>query len=528
MIQNNCQEPANRWYFRSSSNAVDQLFTTVKVTAIAGLLAISSVSNVNAQWTVSEEGQQSLENQAEQQVALAETDAETQLEIDNAQATAQQDGKELSDAAGTELIVAKPAAVKKRPKIELAPAKPRRPTPSLDPVVLKNLDDQFQKVQDARKQEDAFSTKLGENYFTYGLLLKDVGRLEEAREMFLDALHITKINEGIYSTEQRPILKALFDTHYFLGDKEAFEANFDRILWLERQDLTLRDDFSFDMALKIGNYYINEYLFNPIAGEASILLLDNARRYLNFALRRYGNAPISEKLMPYGELALVNYLRSNIQNTLDRGRPSFFDAGSQRGRSSRFVQQNAPIDVTAISLNDGERSLKLYLAKARSDKANKQAVHALLGLGDINILFNRPNLARQYYRLAWLEAQGLDDDDPVRLSFNRPVQLPAFNYALDRQPIERKKPSLFIPMQFSVNELGLPGDIVDIPQGDANHEFFSKARRALRKTKFRPVIASSGTVNSGSIEDDIRIFLRNKEAEAIKNKELEDLAAEKK
>ena len=77
----------------------------------------------------------------------------------------------------------------------------------------KDLESQFQQIQSLIKSEDAYSERLGEEYLNYGLLLKQVGRLEEARENFVDSLHISKVNDGVYSIEQRPALRALFDTH---------------------------------------------------------------------------------------------------------------------------------------------------------------------------------------------------------------------------------------------------------------------------------------------------------------------------
>jgi len=516
-------------------NDTKRLLNIVVLCAISStliLIAGTSHSLAQGQWQVSQneqEGQQKSDQIAQQlnseqsdivqqpsESAKPETLKPETLEIESAEVEPDQaanaDAPEsleqtelTSESNDTDTNVVITDAV----PATLASAKPQTVVPSFDPKVLKNLDQQFQKVQQARETEDAFSAALGENYFSYGLLLKDVGRYDEAREMFLDALHITKINQGIYSIEQRPILKALFDVHFALGNSESFEDNLSRIIWLEKKERDLDDDFAFELALKVGNYYINQYLYNPIPSETSVALLDKARRYLSFAVARYGDAPLNEKLMPYGELALISYLRSSADRPLSR-------AGSftqPTRRSEQFFRRTeVGFDQRAIAFNSGERSLKTYLLKAREDESTDQAVHALLGLGDVNLLFSRTGIATQYYQLAWLEVKKLAEDHPLHQQFKQPVQLPAFNYAQDRQPIERKNASLYIPMTFSVDRFGQVNNIVKINEGEPNFKYFNKARRALRKAKFRPTINEGVTVATDRLSEEVRIFVKRDKA----------------
>jgi len=83
----------------------------------------------------------------------------------------------------------------------------------------RDIEQQFKALRATLETEDAFSEKLGENYLGYGMLLRESGQYDEAIEAFVNALHISKVNNGIYSLEQRPALKALFDTHYALQNK---------------------------------------------------------------------------------------------------------------------------------------------------------------------------------------------------------------------------------------------------------------------------------------------------------------------
>ena len=64
----------------------------------------------------------------------------------------------------------------------------------IDPQLRADLDAQFQRLQSSLETEDAFSEALGEDYLSYGLLLTQAGRYDDAREALTDAAHISKIN----------------------------------------------------------------------------------------------------------------------------------------------------------------------------------------------------------------------------------------------------------------------------------------------------------------------------------------------
>ena len=387
---------------------------------------------------------------------------------------------------------------------------------SLDPQVLRDLDTQFAKVRATLEQEDAFSEVLGENYLSYGLLLKSAGRFEEARDMFMDALHITKINNGIYAIEQRPILKALFETNYALGNSEGFEDNLTRILWLERKASQLakqqtgkytgahEDFYAYDMVLQLGNHYIDRFLYRTVSSEAGLEELSKAKRYFQYAVRRYGNQTLENQVPPFGELALVAYLRSKIQPV--QLRSSFADNNSSR--NARFLQGTNSIDHRSLNYAAGSNSLKAYLEKARRENNTEHIVTALLNMADMNLLFDNSGIALQLYKHAWEEAQQLASDHPIVASFNQPVQLPAFNYARPRQLIERKKASVFVPMQFSVDKFGRVAQMSALAPDNPHYRYASKVKRTLKRTKFRPVIKDGETIGSGITQDNVRLLVK--------------------
>jgi len=385
-----------------------------------------------------------------------------------------------------------------------------------DRQLAKQLDQQFYTLNLALQNENVFSPIVGEHYFGYGTLLKQAGRFDEARDAFVDALHIEKVNNGIYAIEQRPTLKALFETYLAMGNAEDLEDSLKRVIWLEDQNPELRDNFSFDMVLKMGNYKLDRYLERPSSSEGALLLLESAKQYFAYALARYEDNPISELLMPYGELALTSFLEyqvyysstSNSLNSYDRG----FRFGSRRPLSSAqlYDQPNRLGGrSTKIGLS-GEFYLKRYLTKARIEENDEQIANALLGLGDINLMSGRIDLAQEYYRLAWQQAQTLADDSPIRLGLNQPVELPAFNYSMTRLPIKGRRETIAIPLTIDVAANGKVASVDKIALDDEYTDYYARAKRTVNKLIFRPAIIDGKLADVQQFTHQVKVHVKKK------------------
>ena len=154
------------------------------------------------------------------------------------------------------------------------------PLITVSPELRASLKRQFQQIQILKETEDAFSEQLGESYRAYGRSLTQAGRTEEARAMLVNALHIIKVNDGVNSIEQRPVLRELFEMNLALGNTKEMTAQVDRVIWLENRHSEEQDSYSFDMVVRLGNYYLDLYLKKPVSTELNLNHLNKATRYL--------------------------------------------------------------------------------------------------------------------------------------------------------------------------------------------------------------------------------------------------------
>ena len=396
--------------------------------------------------------------------------------------------------------------------IENTASQGSRPTLNIDPQLRADLDAQYKRVEKNRETADAFSESLGEDYLSYGLLLKRAGRLDEARDVLIDAAHISKINNGLNAPEQRPYLAALFDLHMLQDNTEAANKAIQRIIWLESQNPDVRDDLTYPLALRMGGRYLDQFLYKPIAGSESLENLSQADLYFNYVLRQYGGNPITEIKLPYGELALVNFWRSKVAaaSSAPANLPTFSGRGTRLGqfpttRNSTFANVVAPSG--GVFFSRAEFYLKRYLARTRSEGTPQMVVKALLNLGDINLMLERRLVASEYYKLAWTEALKLAPDDPFLQTFDQPVALPDFEYALARKHVVQGNQALLVPMKFKVDQFGRVGDVQPIEEGNKNFPYFSKAKRTVRRTVYRPIIKDGNLVATGLVSDNVLVQL---------------------
>ncbi len=426
-----------------------------------------------------------------QEESVAQTqDATTSQE----QITAQEAGASETD---TQSFVEQANTIKAVPVIDLS-AEMRA-----------TLERQFEQIKSLEEQEDAFSENLGEAYLGYGKLLTQVGRLDEAREMYAKSLHLAKINHGVYAIEQRPVLKAMFEMHEAKAESQEMERYLRQLIWLEKKHPDIDDNYSYDLVLKMGNLFIDQYLASPRRTEAGLEKINKGITFMNYAVNRYGDRPLSEVLMPYGELALLYYIRSQVNQELLRS----------QNESSRFRTQRDKDQFPKFRLADqgataqGFARLEEYLYKAQNENQLEHQVRALRDIGDLYLLFGNTSLAERHYNKAWLQAAQLSEDNELVKSFENPVKIPDFNYAGERRNLVQGAAKVSVPLSMRISKYGKVRNIVAQQDGSLETKYIQRAKRTLRRFKFRPAIENGKMVATENFSHSTDLILKQSEIE---------------
>jgi len=124
-------------------------------------------------------------------------------------------------------------------------------------------------------------------------------------------------------------------------------------------------------------------------------------------------------------------------------------------------------------------------------------------------MFNREDIALQYYEQAWQTAQNLPENHALKNPLSRPVQLPAFNYSKKRDVVEQYKESVYVPLTFDIDLYGRVKNIERLEKG-VEVEHYSRARRAARRLLFRPIVENGTPVGMNQYSHDVRVLVRRK------------------
>jgi len=89
---------------------------------------------------------------------------------------------------------------------------------------LQDIDSYEQALEELEFQGGAWSAQIAEELATLGSLLHQQGDYEESIEIFDRAVHVNRVNYGLYSPEQIPLVEKMVESHVALGQwKEADE-----------------------------------------------------------------------------------------------------------------------------------------------------------------------------------------------------------------------------------------------------------------------------------------------------------------
>ena len=352
-----------------------------------------------------------------------------------------------------------------------------------------SLDAEYQKLLAVLKTEDAFSLKLAESYMEYGNLLAKFQRYDEAKKTFTEALHILKVNHGIYAYEQLSALRALTDLAIDDNQSEDLVTYLNRIGNLVRKDQNAYDDQLDKMFLRAGYYYIDLFKTTRNGNLKRLEHLVNAKRIFNSVLEQNKKELLSSNRLPYSELLLVSYLESTLVEKL----PAVFQRDRDNDITSlRTGSGQAPKTVASDSYylqGSFRRALRYadrYLVRARLENDEEHISRALLAQADLNILFGFEDEAAKLYKATW--QYGVDSTSINTSEMNQPVRIPDFNYLGDYDFNARNQKVISVPVSFTVAADGRISKITSLALDEDKQTYYSKAKRALRKMSFRPAL----------------------------------------
>ena len=332
----------------------------------------------------------------------------------------------------------------------------------------------------------ALTANLSEQLLSLGRAQQYEGDHPSAVDSFNRAMHISRINEGLYSLNQVPIIERLIESHVARGDWEEANKSHDYLYWLHKRNYGEDDPRLLPAINKLSEWHLSAYSMNLKDGMFQHLI--NAHRLFRMATsiisRHYGSHDM-RMIDPLRGLAVSNYYYYPQSEHQARAQRQLLDpraSSDDRLRLEHYVMNSYSSGKKAIN-----RMRDIYASNPNAPLSAE--AEAQIELADWHMLFDRWHSAMKLYKEAYNTlATNPDTSQRADELFARPVALPAM--ALLHKSADTPNPEAggdYIVVNFDVSEYGRVKNI-DILESQPPEKTRPRirVRQVLKEAKFRP------------------------------------------
>ena len=354
------------------------------------------------------------------------------------------------------------------------------------PVDRTNIGREYQReITKLESSGGAYDAQLPEYLLSLGLSLQQSGNHQAAIDAFKRGVHLARINDGLYSAQQVPMLQREIASHMALG--QYAEAD-ERQLYLYRVQMrSMEGGITRAQAfMQQAHWQYNAYrLALDGQGYARLMSMwDLYRLALNDIVDRQGETS-SMLMQPLEGMLLAQYLIGaydvdDINGSL--GSPDNFSVQQQLNRFNAYRAQNYQKGRAVIQA--------MYdIEAANHGSSSRQTANSRVLLGDWLLWYGQREAAMNAYRTAIAELVALGDaEQDIDALFGEPVALPNYQGARHLPAtVPQEQANLWV--QFDVNKQGKVANLTRVDESDLEKGAANRVLRSLRKTRFRPRLA---------------------------------------
>lgn len=353
-------------------------------------------------------------------------------------------------------------------------------------------------LRDLEGRVDAYDIGISELNLELGDQYLSIGNYEEALKVFRRSLHVSRINHGLNSELQLPILEKMHSTQTDSGQIENAGQTLERILLVYLENYGPYEPALSDIYERIGVWHLGAYYFGLDRQGLSHLLAANGALSQAFSIdSAQGGYGYDYDL--YNFLAMTNY---GMASYVNEGDPV-----TEQQLASMATQGVG--NLISGSYRRGRSLLESGVKVAFETGDTENLVRATLLYADWHQLFNKRHTARELYINAYSAAQQLPENNPVRRSFNQPHQLPNFNYGILGQAPDEDD-TVPVTIEFDVSSWGTSGTIQVLNEEDIAETRKSVRRAAIRSIRtatYRPAIHKGQPIDFKGVRQTVVVKL---------------------
>ncbi len=348
-----------------------------------------------------------------------------------------------------------------------------------------------QMIEQLESEGGVYQVQLSEVLLSLGASYQSLDLHEEAITAFKRSLHISRVNDGLYSLNQVPMLEKLIESNTKLRDWDKLNRNYHNLYWISKRHYGENSPELLDLIDRLGRWHLKAYELQSKADSFSHLV--DAEQLYNKAVDiieiQNGKQDIRLINALYG-IALTNYqIAAEVSNTDDFQDIRAGYRNSYQAHKMLRVEQ-ARQDLIMRSYKKGKDAMSQVVDIYASNPVLPVDTHAmaLTHLGDWYLLFNKRNSAATTYEQAYqlMHREGIEQEK-IDLLFGQPRTLPAIRLPIQYEDDLSPENPAYVVASFDVSASGKAKNIEIIESGpDDDMAHRSQARKSIASTHFRP------------------------------------------
>jgi tetratricopeptide (TPR) repeat protein len=384
---------------------------------------------------------------------------------------------------------------------------PTLPDPSVQEVEYRQV------IANMQRTQGEFALPLAEQLLGLGHALQEQGRLDEALKNYEASRHVMRVNLGLNSLEQAPVLTAMFSVYAAQGDIENAHTTQEALFNLRVRHHGGQDSpEAVNALLDWADWNVTLYmLLDPRPSpEASVLpysrfsdprleLAYNTYTSALQTLQQHAQPGDIRLVMTERKLAALNFITDQkLQDTYGIAAPSYSTASTEQFDPAGDARANA----STARFYDGDSALRRAIAHSarQPERRNAEVAARMVELGDWYLLFDRRAAALDLYRdaLQFMRANSLPQEDVERImSSGMPVPTPDAAYLA---PTDAREFDGFLDVEFELTQFGMATHPRVIASSTDDRRIERELLREIRDCKFRPKFVADSPVKGEKIQ----------------------------
>jgi len=366
----------------------------------------------------------------------------------------------------------------------------------------------LQRVQQQEWLGGPYGAGLSQSLLDAANYFQGRGDSAQAVALLKRSIHLTRINNGLYSTLQLPLLKSLLKNHINFGDLEAASEIQSWIFHLQQENYQQDDAAYIQAAIEYATWQRKLWILNPDPEDPDRLY--RVWQLLDQLVPPEEAEPLSVtdlQSLVYARLKLL-YLVSVANFGLDAETEMMLGRSYARQQAQPNVARSQMQHLKKAAFSRGVALLESLLERLDNSPDYLARAEAQRQLGDWQLWFSHKSRAITHYTEAW---RALDADASGQLRqawFGQPTELPAGEvlYA-GAAPQADLQQATRLTASFSVSARGRPREIEILLTDEEEQSGRYRLIRLLKKTRFRPRMEAGELVKTAHVQREYELLL---------------------